>query len=125
MRAPALYSAAGSLLLSTLIAAPADGAPGVPGAAELRGTAVAATRAQAKGIDFGTCPAEENLPGNVRCGTVSVPLDYARPDGRQITLTVSRVPATRNHPTASAGCPGRAPWSSTRAGRAPPACTSR
>jgi hypothetical protein len=98
MGAPALYSAAGSLLLTALTAAPADGAPAGPGAAELRGTAVAAARARATGIDFGTCPAEEELPGTVRCGTVSVPLDYARPDGRQIELTVSRVRATRKDP---------------------------
>ncbi|MGW0337857.1 alpha/beta hydrolase, partial [Streptomyces sp. NPDC003011] len=67
-------------------------------AAELRGTAVAAARARATGIGFGTCPATEDLPGTVRCGTVSVPLDYAHPDGRQIKLTVSRVRATRKDP---------------------------
>ncbi|MGQ3554632.1 hypothetical protein [Streptomyces rochei] len=39
MRAAALYSAAGSLLLTTLAAAPAEGTPGGPGAAEARGTA--------------------------------------------------------------------------------------
>ncbi|MFI5680418.1 alpha/beta hydrolase [Streptomyces cellulosae] len=98
MKAPALYSAAGALLLTALVAAPADGAAAVPGAAELRGTAVAAARARAAGIDFGTCPAEEDLPSTVRCGTVSVPLDYARPDGRQIRLTVSRVRATQEDP---------------------------
>ncbi|MEV2210313.1 alpha/beta hydrolase [Streptomyces sp. NPDC050997] len=98
MRATALYSAAGTLLLSTLTAAPADSTPGVPGAAELHGTAVAAARAGERGIDFGTCPAAEDLPSTVRCGTVSVPLDYARPDGRQIKLTVSRVPASHKDP---------------------------
>jgi len=98
MRAPALYLAAGTLLLTTLTAAPAGSATGVPGAAELRGTAVAAAHAGKRGIDFGTCPATEDLPSSVRCGTVSVPLDYARPDGRQIELTVSRVPATHKDP---------------------------
>ncbi|WP_344600280.1 alpha/beta hydrolase [Streptomyces glaucus] len=98
MRAAVLCSAAGSLLLSTLVAAPAGGAPAVPGAAERRGTAVAAARAAAAGIDFGPCPAEQDLPDGVRCGTVTVPLDYARPDGRQIRLTVSRVRATRKDP---------------------------
>ncbi len=98
MRAPALYSAAGSLLLTTLAAAPADGAPAVPGAAEVRGTTVAAARARAAGIDFGTCPEAEDLPGGMLCGTVSVPLDYAHPDGRQIRLTVSRAPATHKDP---------------------------
>ncbi|WSQ12441.1 alpha/beta hydrolase [Streptomyces sp. NBC_01231] len=101
MRAPALYSAAGTLLLTTLTAAPAGSAPGAPGVAELRGTVVAAARAGARGIDFGACPATEDLPETVRCGTVSVPLDYARPDGRQIELTVSRVPATHKDPSNS------------------------
>jgi pimeloyl-ACP methyl ester carboxylesterase len=81
-----------------LAAAPADGATAVPGAAELRGTAVAAARARAAGIDFAACPAQEDLPGTVQCGTVSVPLDYARPDGKRISLTVSRVRATQKDP---------------------------
>ncbi|WP_330337233.1 alpha/beta hydrolase [Streptomyces sp. NBC_00557] len=103
MRAAALYSAAGSLLLTTLAAAPADGAGGasaVPGAAELRGTAVAVARARAAGIDFGACsPADvPEAPKGLRCGTVTVPLDYAHPDGRQIRLTVSRMPATQKDP---------------------------
>lgn len=94
MRAPALYTAAGSLLLTTLAAAPAGGAPAAPGAAEVRGTAIAAARAGTAGVRFGSCPAVEDLPDSVQCGAVSVPLDYARPDGRQIKLTVSRVRAT-------------------------------
>ncbi|MFF7352707.1 alpha/beta hydrolase [Streptomyces filipinensis] len=106
MRAAALYSAAGTLLLSTLAAAPAGGAPaagaaaGVPGAAELRGTGVAVARAGAAGIAFGACaPADvPKAPKNVQCGTVSVPLDYAHPNGKQITLTVSRALATQKDP---------------------------
>jgi pimeloyl-ACP methyl ester carboxylesterase len=103
MRAAALYSAAGSLLLTALAAAPADGAGGasaVPGAAELRGTEVAAARARTAGIDFGACSAADvpEAPKGLRCGTVTVPLDYAHPDGRQIRLTVSRMPATQKDP---------------------------
>ncbi|MFJ9815531.1 alpha/beta hydrolase [Streptomyces sp. NPDC101151] len=98
MKAAALYSAAGSLLLTSLAAAPADGAPRLPGAPELRGTAVAAARARAAGIDFGKCAAELKAPGSMRCGTVSVPLDYAHPEGKQIKLTVSRVRATHKDP---------------------------
>ncbi|NNN32997.1 alpha/beta fold hydrolase [Streptomyces sp. S3(2020)] len=101
MRAPALYSAAGTLLLTTLAAAPAgsaSGASGAPAAAEVRGTATAAARAEAAGIAFGKCAEVEDLPGNVQCGTVSVPLDYASPDGKQIKLTVSRVRATHRDP---------------------------
>ncbi|MGW0878230.1 alpha/beta hydrolase [Streptomyces sp. NPDC002671] len=106
MRAAALYSAAGSLLLTTLAAAPAGSAPGVPGApsapgaAELRGTAVAAAHARAAGIGFGKCATEagQEAPAGLECGTVSVPLDYAHPDGKKIKLTVSRVRATHRDP---------------------------
>ncbi|MFG2353432.1 alpha/beta hydrolase [Streptomyces sp. NPDC048521] len=106
MRAAALYSAAGSLLLTTLAAAPAGGtpavpgAPGVPGAAELRGTAVAVARARAAGIHFGACSAADvpEAPSGLRCGTVTVPLDYAHPNGKQIRLTVSRTQATHKDP---------------------------
>ncbi|MER8219198.1 alpha/beta hydrolase [Streptomyces sp. NPDC094143] len=96
MRAALLYSAAGSLLLSALTAVPDT--EDRTGTAELRGTAVAAARAGAAGIDFGPCPDAQDLPGSMRCGTVKVPLDYARPDGRQIELTVSRARATREDP---------------------------
>ncbi|MEW2530580.1 alpha/beta hydrolase [Streptomyces sp. NPDC047071] len=94
MRAAAavLYGAAGSLVLSALVAAPAHPFPRPTG--EERGTAVAAERARAAGVRFGACPAAEGLPPSVRCGTVTVPLDYADPDGKQIELTVSRAEAT-------------------------------
>jgi len=104
MRAAALYTAAGSLLLTTLAAAPADSAPGLPdrpggpGSAEFRGSVLAAARAGATGIDFGKCDPEEELPDSLRCGTVTVPLDYAHPDGKQIKLTVSRTEATGRDP---------------------------
>ncbi|MCL7424589.1 alpha/beta hydrolase [Streptomyces sp. YS415] len=98
MRALTLYTAAGSLLLTTLAATPAGGAEAAPGTAELRGTVVAAARARVTGIDFGSCSQEQDMPGSLQCGTVKVPLDYARPDGRQIELTVSRVRATHTDP---------------------------
>ncbi|MFD7692810.1 alpha/beta hydrolase [Streptomyces sp. NPDC059805] len=98
MRAAALYSAAGALLLTTLSAAPAGAAGAAPGWSERHGTAVAALRAETAGIDFGACPKSQGLPSNVKCGTVSVPLDYTRPYGEQIRLTVSRVRATHRDP---------------------------
>ncbi|MCF2434910.1 hypothetical protein LV779_10370 [Streptomyces thinghirensis] len=98
MRAAVLYSAAGSLLLTTLATAPAEGTRGGPGDAEARGTTVAAERAAAAGVGLGSCPEAEDLPGGMRCGTVAVPLDYARPDGKRIRLTVSRVRATHRDP---------------------------
>ncbi|MFE5854433.1 alpha/beta hydrolase [Streptomyces sp. NPDC056500] len=82
----------GSLAISTVVVPPAGGATTtVP---ESHGTAIAAARAAGAGISFGACPEVERLPSSVKCGTVEVPLDYAQPSGRQISLTVSRVPAS-------------------------------
>ncbi|WP_406401534.1 alpha/beta hydrolase [Streptomyces uncialis] len=67
-------------------------------AQENAGTRAAAVRAADEGIRFGACAAEEYLEAPVECGTVQVPLDYADPDGRRITLTVSRVRATGRTP---------------------------
>ncbi|MFK4065585.1 alpha/beta hydrolase [Streptomyces sp. NPDC029674] len=93
--AAARYGTVGSLVLTALVAAPAGSASGAPPYPEMSGTTVAAQRAEAAGIHWGTCAKSEGLPPSVRCGTVSVPLDYARPDGKQIKLTVSRVKATK------------------------------
>ncbi len=95
---------AGATAAATLAAAPAwSASPAAPApaaaapagrSAEARGLALAARRATTRGIDFGRCPLAEGLTAPIACGTVSVPLDYARPDGPQISLTVSRVRAT-------------------------------
>jgi pimeloyl-ACP methyl ester carboxylesterase len=101
MRAAALYPAAGALLLTTLSTAPAGGVPNAAGsgvAAAGSGVAVAAARAAQEGIVFGPCPGAQELSAAMQCGTVTVPLDYARPDGRKIRLTVSRVRATQRDP---------------------------
>ncbi|MET3982670.1 alpha/beta hydrolase [Streptomyces sp. PvR034] len=58
------------------------------------GAEVVAHRAAAHRLDFRACPASEGLAAPVRCALLRVPLDYARPDGPQISLTVSRVTAT-------------------------------
>jgi pimeloyl-ACP methyl ester carboxylesterase len=82
-----------SLALSALVVAPpADSATTTT--LESYGTAVAAERAAAAGIGFGRCPESEKLPASIQCGTVTVPLDYARPSGPQIQLTVSRTRAS-------------------------------
>ncbi|AVZ77737.1 protease [Streptomyces lunaelactis] len=102
MRAVAKYGAVASLsslVLSALVLAPAGGATATTAQshatiAESHGTAVAAGRAAAAGISFGRCPTSEMLPDSIQCGTVKVPLDYARPAGKQIELTVSRGRAT-------------------------------
>ncbi|MET7761069.1 alpha/beta hydrolase [Streptomyces sp. NPDC005393] len=75
---------------STALAATPPGG----GAAEARGVTLAARRAAARGIAFRRCPRAEHLAAPVTCGTVSVPLDYAHPNGKRISLTVSRIRAT-------------------------------
>ncbi|WP_328836574.1 alpha/beta hydrolase [Streptomyces europaeiscabiei] len=90
MRAAVLYGTVGAVLLSALGAVPARSDMSWT---EDQQVAVAAERAADEGIRFGKCPVVEGLPDGVRCGTVKVPLDYAVPDGRQISLTVSRVGA--------------------------------
>ncbi|MEU6031163.1 alpha/beta hydrolase [Streptomyces tauricus] len=104
MRAAVRHGTAGSLILAAVVAVapPAGGAQASPGRApawgsgwaERHGTAVAAERAAADGIRFGTCSEDEDGPATLQCGTVKVPLDYAHPDGKRIELTVSRVRAT-------------------------------
>lgn len=95
MRAPLIFTAAGALLLTPLAGVPQApaAAPVLPGA-EARGVALAAERAARTPVVFGRCPDEEGLPRSLECGTVRVPLDYARPDGERIGLTVSRVKAS-------------------------------
>ncbi|MEU7602003.1 alpha/beta hydrolase [Streptomyces sp. NPDC041003] len=86
-----------ALCTPTARAAPAPdaAAAGAGTEAESAGAALAARRAATAGLDFRACPGVEGLPAPVRCATLRVPLDYARPDGPQISLTVSRVAATR------------------------------
>ncbi|MFE2560096.1 alpha/beta hydrolase [Streptomyces sp. NPDC059352] len=70
-------------------------AAAVAGAALTGGGATAAAAEAATGLTWGDCaPAVRPLPGQ-RCATLSVPLDYADPDGEQIRLAVSRLPSTR------------------------------
>ncbi|MER5438073.1 alpha/beta hydrolase [Streptomyces sp. NPDC002790] len=93
--APVLCATAGSLILSALVTAPAGAAvPTPPPAAETAGSTIAALRAADAGIHWGACAKAEELPKPIRCGTVTVPLDYAHPMGEQIKLTVSRAKAT-------------------------------
>lgn len=94
----ARHGAAVAALSLTLCTPTARAAP-APEAAEAveaaAGAELAARRAATAGLDFRACPDVEELRGPVRCATLRVPLDYARPDGPQISLTVSRVTATR------------------------------
>ncbi|MCM3262755.1 MULTISPECIES: alpha/beta hydrolase [Streptomyces] len=90
---------AGALVAATLIAgtvaAPAASADSRPGQdREARGVAIAAARAAKAGIDWRDCPEDWGLDKPIQCGWVTVPLDYAHPDGKQIKLAVDRVRST-------------------------------
>src|SRR5215467_14102495 len=52
------------------------------------GTAVVGRSAQ---VQWHACT---GVSGRLRCGSLRVPLDYARPSGRKITLALTEVPAT-------------------------------
>ncbi|MFJ9697634.1 alpha/beta hydrolase [Kitasatospora sp. NPDC101183] len=63
-------------------------------------TAAPASASASASADRGARLAWTNCPGAAaglaqKCATVSVPLDYADPDGERITLAVSRVPAVK------------------------------
>ncbi|MGX5208207.1 alpha/beta hydrolase [Streptomyces violaceus] len=92
------FGSAGALVTATLIAG-AVAAPSANASAgtrhgqdrEARGAAVAAARAAKAGIDWQDCPADWNLAKPIQCGYVTVPLDYAKPHGKQIKLAVDRI----------------------------------
>ncbi|MFD4358549.1 alpha/beta hydrolase [Streptomyces anulatus] len=97
MRRTTVLGSAGALVAGTLIAgamaAPAAGADGSRhgrGDAEARGVAVAAHRAANAGIDWRDCPEDWGLAAPIQCGWVTVPLDYARPNGKKIKIAVDR-----------------------------------
>ncbi|MFC0597761.1 alpha/beta hydrolase [Streptomyces palmae] len=85
----------GVLIAGALAAPSASAGQAVPGgAAEARGVKIAADRAAEAGIDWQDCPADWGLAKPIQCGYVSVPLDYAKPNGRQIKIAVDRATST-------------------------------
>jgi hypothetical protein len=59
------------------------------GAAD-QGTAVASRKAAAAGIDWQPCPPDWKVDPAPQCGFVTVPVDYAWPEGETIRLAVAR-----------------------------------
>ncbi|WP_338673524.1 alpha/beta hydrolase [Streptomyces sp. SCSIO 30461] len=96
MRRTAVLGSAGTLVAGSLIAgaimAPAATAESRGhGTSEAHGVRIAAARAAAKGIDWAVCPEDWGFAKPIQCGYVSVPLDYARPTGKQIKIAVNRI----------------------------------
>ncbi|WJV50305.1 alpha/beta hydrolase [Streptomyces flavofungini] len=99
------FGSAGTLVAATLIA----GALAAPSASadvragqgraeaaaakdrEAVGAAIAARRAAKKGISWKDCPKDWGIAKPIQCGWVTVPLDYAKPNGKQIKLAVDRI----------------------------------
>ncbi len=95
----AVLGGAGTLIAGTLIA----GAVVAPSAAAdtqgqntsaARGAAIAAARAARAGITWKDCPADWGLEAPIQCGWVKVPLDYTKPNGKQIQIAVDRIGST-------------------------------
>ncbi|ONI74018.1 hydrolase [Kribbella sp. ALI-6-A] len=60
--------------------------------------AAASQAAPAGSIQWDKCPPEISpvpIPAGMQCGTLKVPLDYRKPDGRTIDIAVSRLPSTK------------------------------
>ncbi|MFE3882434.1 alpha/beta hydrolase [Streptomyces lydicus] len=100
MRRTAALGAAGTLVTGALLAGAISATPASAGdkhqrgSAEARGVAIAAARAAKKGINWQACPADWGLKPPIQCGYVTVPVDYARPDGRTIKIAVDRAVST-------------------------------
>ncbi|MGG7569814.1 alpha/beta hydrolase [Streptomyces sirii] len=100
MRRKAAFGAAGTLVTGALLTGAIAATPASAGehpktkTAEARGVETAAARAAKKGIDWQDCPADWGLKSPVQCGYVTVPVDYARPNGRTIKIAVDRAVST-------------------------------
>ena len=82
---------AGAVAVPSALADGAEASGHQGGRAEAKGVALAAARAAKTGVDWAECPKEWGLEAPIECGTVTVPVDYAKPDGRTIEIAVDRV----------------------------------
>ena len=62
--------------------------------AEAKGVKLAAARAARTGVDWKDCPEDWGVKDPVQCGWVTVPVDYAKPDGKKIKIAVDRAVST-------------------------------
>ncbi|MGV9295373.1 alpha/beta hydrolase [Amycolatopsis sp. NPDC003676] len=70
-------------------------------AVALTATAVPASAASARpAVNWGKCPADVASP-QLQCASLEVPLDYRNPDGKKITVEISRLPSS--HPAKRRG----------------------
>jgi pimeloyl-ACP methyl ester carboxylesterase len=92
--AGALITGACAVAPAATAAPPRSARPGTGVGAESAGTAIAAADAARKGIDWTVCPVGWGLAPAVRCGWVTVPVDYTKPHGDTVRLAVDRAAGT-------------------------------
>ncbi|MGO9160260.1 MAG: alpha/beta hydrolase [Streptosporangiaceae bacterium] len=90
MKRPLALAAAGTVL-SVLAAGCTSGSPQPAAGSASPAASVPDAPATGAGLHWQSCP---SLGQSLRCASLRVPLDYARPGGRKITLALSEVPAT-------------------------------
>jgi pimeloyl-ACP methyl ester carboxylesterase len=85
---------AGLVAVPSAFAASGSGQADNGGGAEARGVQAAAVRAAKEGVDWKDCPKDWGIDKPIQCGFVTVPVDYADPDGRKIKIAVDRAKST-------------------------------
>jgi pimeloyl-ACP methyl ester carboxylesterase len=85
-RSRLITAAVGLGLTSAFLVGPA----GVAGSAADGPTARMATES----VDWAPCPPGDSLLENAECADVTVPLDYAKPNGKKISVAISRIKHT-------------------------------
>lgn len=72
-------------------------AVGLAGAVVVGTTTLTGMTAQAEpGLEFGPCPEDVSKPHpDMRCATVTVPVNHAEPDGPKIDMLISKLPARK------------------------------
>ncbi|WP_329113902.1 alpha/beta hydrolase [Streptomyces sp. NBC_01465] len=106
MRRTAVLGSAGAIaaaatLIASAMAVPATadgrhhgGGHGSSSNIEAYGAAIAAAKAAKTGIDWKDCPADWGFSKPIQCGWVTVPVNYAKPNGKQIKIAVDRAVST-------------------------------
>lgn len=61
--------------------------------ATVTGTAVAERAQAGEAVQWSTCQSSDRLPANAQCGSIPVPVDYAKPDGDTAHIALIRFPA--------------------------------
>lgn len=95
MRRTVVLGVTGALIAGAVAAAPTatatatHRAPDSP--AEAYGVKTAAARAAKAGIDWAACPADWGFETPIQCGYVTVPVNYAKPNGKTIRIAVDRI----------------------------------